>query len=679
MLSAHSEHSISPTLSPTAKELGARAVGFYGLGLVALTLVCYLPALRAGFIWDDDHYVEHNDTLRSLHGLWQIWCEPRSLPQYYPMVHTTFWLEYRLWGLWPAGYHAVNIVLHALTSVALYILLRRLRIPCAWLAAALFAIHPVHVESVAWITERKNVLSGLFYMLSFLAYERFLDCRHAPHFRPRSSTIWAWYFAACFLFVAAMLSKTVACSLPAALLLVQWWKTGRLTWSDLVPTLPFFAIGVSLALVTVHLEADHVGAYGEEFNWTAAERVLIAGRAVWFYAQKLVMPARLTFFYPRWQLDVGDWSQWLYPAGVVCLLLVLWECRRHLGRGPLTAALFFCGTLFPALGFINVYPMRYSFVADHFQYLASIGPIVLFAAAASRLGSWLEVKGGAQAAPYLRTAMATAACLLLAALGAQTWRQSHVYRDLETLWRDTIAKNPASDGALNNLGVLLAARGNINEAVSCFEDAIRLYPRNGEARINLAMARTERQVQAGRLSDALAELEQVESGVRGGYPGLYRVYNVHAGILLMTGKRQRAEEYYRASLRLLPDDNPDAEISLGTLRGEDLAAQGHFSKAVGCYDALIEKYPAHPLTAFAYGNKGVLLMSEGRTLEAIAHLRQSAELNPRPGAFVQLAAALADTGRLDEAALALRAAIALDPNHRDALQMLEALGARPGG
>ena len=345
-----------------------------GLFLVAATVLAYQPVWHAGFIWDDDVYVTNNLTLRSVDGLRQIWCKLTATPQYYPLVHTSFWLEYHLWGLNPVGYHVVNVLLHALAAILLWRVLVRLQLPGAWLAAGIFALHPVAVESVAWVTERKNVLAAVFYFAAALAYLR--GRRRERMAESKSGVSLRWYFLAFALFVAALLSKTTACSLPAAMLLVIWWKRGRIAGRDVWPLLPFFAAGVALGLVTSWLERTHVGAQGPEWAFSFPERCLIAGRAVWFYAGKLFWPANLTFIYPRWQINTGAWWQWIFPVAALAVVAVLWRLRRRIGRGPLVAVLFFGGTLLPALGFTNVYPMRYSFVADHFQYLASVGLIV---------------------------------------------------------------------------------------------------------------------------------------------------------------------------------------------------------------------------------------------------------------------------------------------------------------
>ncbi|HOW19171.1 MAG TPA: O-GlcNAc transferase, partial [Phycisphaerae bacterium] len=336
-------------------------------GLLLLALAVYIPAMRGGFVWDDDDYVTENRTLRSLDGLGRIWFDIRATPQYYPLVFTSFWLEYHLWDSRPGGYHVVNILLHGTSAVLLWLVLRRLAVPGAWFAAAVFAVHPVHVESVAWITERKNVLSGVFYLSAALVWLRFagLDCPRAAEPRRRSL-----YAIGLFLFACALLSKSVTASLPAALLLVLWWKRGRIARGDFLPLVPFFALGAVMGLITAWVERHHVGAEGAEWALSAAERCLIAGRALWFYAAKLIWPVRLTFIYPRWPIDSGVWWQYLYPIAAVAAIGLLWGLRRRIGRGPLVAVLFFAITLAPALGFFDVYPMRYSFVADHFQYHA---------------------------------------------------------------------------------------------------------------------------------------------------------------------------------------------------------------------------------------------------------------------------------------------------------------------
>jgi tetratricopeptide (TPR) repeat protein len=440
---------------------------------VVATFLVYLPVWHAGFIWDDDAYVTENATLRSLAGLWQMWFNVNALPQYYPLVHTTYWLEYHLWGLQPLGYHLDNVLLHALAAILLGCVLKRLQLPGAWLAAAIFAVHPVQVESVAWVTERKNVLSAVFYFAAALAYLRFHPPGEVEVSRQRR---WHFYFWSLALFAAALLSKTVTCSLPAALLLARWWKKRRLAARDILPLLPLFVVGAALGLLTAWLEKYHVGAQGPDWSLTIADRCLLAGRALWFYAGKLAWPAPLIFIYPRWQINSGLWWQWIFPAAAVGVMAGLWWLRDRIGRGPLVGVLFFAGTLGPALGFINLYPMRYSLVSDHFVYLSSLGLIALITALVVRTAERLR----------MQELVYGFAVVVLPVLGILTWRQCGMYTNLETLWRTTIARNPNCWMAQSNLGNWLLDRGKQAEAEMHYHEALRLNPDFTDALNNLA-------------------------------------------------------------------------------------------------------------------------------------------------------------------------------------------------
>ncbi len=474
--------------------------------LVVTTFVAYLPAIRGGFIWDDDDYVTASEPLRTVEGLTKIWFKFGATKQYYPAVHTTFWVEYHLWGLNPAGYHLVNVALHSLNALLLWLLLRRLSIPGAYFAAAIFALHPVQVESVAWITERKNVLSCFFYLSSARAYFRFARITPAPvsTAKPRHQAAKAipdrktrhFYFLSLVLFLCALLSKTVTASLPAAILLVIWWKKGKLAQRDVSPLIPMFALGIALGLITAWLEKHNVGAIGAEWNLGAVERILIAGRALWFYAAKLLLPVNLAFIYPRWIISASAAWQYLFPVSAVAMAAILWLARRRMGRGPLAAVLFFAGTLTPALGFFDVFPMQYSFVADHFQYHASMGLIVLFAAALQSLLARFPISG-------IRYP-AIIGGIFAALLALLTWHQSHIYRDLETLYRDTLRKNPECVLAHQNLGSLLLSQGRILEAKEHFSAILRMEPDNADTLANIGLA----VYLSGDVTDAVRRYQQ---------------------------------------------------------------------------------------------------------------------------------------------------------------------------
>jgi tetratricopeptide (TPR) repeat protein len=454
---------------PVAKRL--RACGA-ALLLVTAVAATYSPVRENGFVWDDDQHVLENPTLPDPNGLRRIWLEIGATPQYYPLVHTAYWIEYRLWGVDAAGYHVANVALHTMSALLAWRLLAFLGVSGAFAAAVMFALHPVHVESVAWITERKNVLSGAFYLSSALAYLRFA-------LGPTRSKGFAYALSLC-LFTAALLSKTVTCSLPAVLLLMLWWKRGRVSAADVVPLLPFFAIGLGLAGITVWMEKTHVGAVGPEWALSPFQRIAIAGRALWFYLGKLLWPLRLSFVYPRW--DVHSLAAWqlVCPAAALACGAALFAARNRIGRGPIVAALIFAGTLLPALGFFDVYPMRFSFVADHFQYLASLAPIALVCTGAARMASAAGVWG--------RRAGVVAVAILALALGARTARQLPTYRSLESLWRDTLASNPAAWLAHYNLGNALRRAGDMDGAIRHYRETLALKEDHADAHANLASA-----------------------------------------------------------------------------------------------------------------------------------------------------------------------------------------------
>jgi tetratricopeptide (TPR) repeat protein len=605
--------------------------------LVGLVVAAYLPAMRGGFVWDDDFFVTRNMALRTVGGLRTIWLRPSEIGQYYPLVHTSFWVEYHLWALDPFGYHVVNVLLHAANAVLWWRVLLVLGLPGAWFAAALFALHPVQVESVAWITERKNVLSGLFYLSAALAYLRWGTTEEGGDGRRARGALWA---LALVLFVAALLAKSVTCSLPAALLLAIWWRSGRVVWRDVRPLVPMFVVGLALGFLTVWMETTYVGAKGEEWRLSFVERCLVAGRALWFYAGKLLWPAPLAFVYPRWQIDANLAWQYAFPAAAAAVVLALWALRHRIGRGPLVGVLYFAGTLFPALGFFDLFPMRYSFVADHFQYLASMGLLALAAAGAVRLAS--------VRAPLRRRVGQALAAVLLLALAGLTWRQAHIYRDLETLWRDTLTKNPASWMVRHNLALELDQQGRADEALAHYEEAARLNPTFIDTRINLGRLLILR----GALREAMTHYEAVlrrEPGNYGGHRAMELSYVAHYNMGWALVKQGRIEEgivHYRAAL----DTHPDA-ADLHYNLGMALAALGRGAEASA---ELRESLRRAPDTPTVLGELAWLLATNGDP--AVRDGAQAVELAERasrlgnvpPGWILDiLAAAYAEIGRFD--------------------------------
>lgn len=440
----------------------------WSLALLVTTLVAYQPAWNGRPIWDDDAHMTRPE-LRSLQGLAQIWMKPGVTQQYYPLVHSVFWLEQKLWGDAVAPYHLVNILLHAASALLLWRILLRLEVPGAWLAAAIFALHPLQAESVAWISELKNTLSGVFFFSSALLYLRFHATRNL-----------GVYIGALILFLLGLMSKSVIATLPAVLLVVLWWKNGKLSWKkDVSPLLPFFVAGIGAGLLTAWVERRLIGAQGEAFDLSIIERCLIAGRAFWFYLFKLAWPVKLTFIYPRWHVDQIVWWQYAFPISAILLLAIVWKIRRR-WRAPLAGTLLFGGMLFPALGFVNVYPFVYSFVADHFQYLACIGMIVLAAGGIALLLDRAKLRQ--------RPVGHVISVALPGLLAVLTWRQSHIYTDPQTLWFDTLEKNPECYMAHNNLSVDLLDQGKVDEAISHSQSAVALRPDDAQSNVSLANA-----------------------------------------------------------------------------------------------------------------------------------------------------------------------------------------------
>jgi protein O-mannosyl-transferase len=504
-----------------------------GTGLLAVILfAAYFPVLQTGFVWDDDRNLTANPFFADFDSLVHIWLDVRSNPQYYPLLSTSFWIEHKLWGLNPLGYHINNVLLHGLNSIILWRILLFLGIPAAWMVSAVFALHPVHVESVAWITERKNVLSGVFYLLSLYTFLRFYFPGPTvfSNTRPIQNRSRFLYGISLFFFICALLSKTVTCTLPAVILLLFWWIENRIQLKIIWLTTPYFIFGLSFAYLTSWLEKVNTGAIGPEWDYSFWDRFIIAGRALWFYIGKLVWPFPIIFTYPRWNIDDSLWWQYLYPTSFLFFILILWALRNKVGRSPLTLILFFAGTIFPALGFFNIYFMRFSLVADHFQYLASISILLGIIVGMNRLTG----KGW----PVF-------ALLLLFFLGQLTWKQIPVYKNHFTLWTDTVQKNPNAWMAHYNLANIFITKQKPEEAIAHYRETIRIKPDFPLAHFNLGNAMLAQK----KIQEAIL---QFESTIRI-KPDFVDAYNNLGVALLKEGSAEEAIKLFRQALDLKPD------------------------------------------------------------------------------------------------------------------------------
>jgi Tfp pilus assembly protein PilF len=623
----------------------------------------YYPAWRGAPVWDDDGHITKPE-LQSVDGLRRIWLEPGATQQYYPVLHSAFWFEHRVWKDAPVGYHLTNIVLHSIAAFLIFLLLRELGVLGAMLAAFVFAVHPVHVESVAWISEQKNTLSAVLCLLSAIAYVRFDESRDRRV-----------YLAALAWFVLALLAKTVTAMMPAVLAIVAWWRRGRVdVRRNIVPLIPFAAAAAAAGVWSAWIEHSVIGAQGIEFQLTLAQRCLIAARAIVFYLAKLVWPAQLTFNYPKWTMDPEVWWQTLFPLALIGCITALWTIRVR-SRAPLAALLAFCALVFPALGFLNVYPFRYAFVADHFQYLASV-PIIAFLCAGLTLGL--------SGQPLMLTRVA--ASVLLVSLGTLTWMQSRNYADAETLYRSILRRNPDSWFAHNNLGSMLLQQGHYEAARPHLEAALRLNPSVWEPYANLGLLR----LRAGPIDEAPYFFTEALRR----NPTFAEAHNNFGHVLFRQRKLIEAAEQFREAIRLKPllaephnnlgmvllrqGANADAlrefqeasrlNAELTEVQGnlcQALFALGRFDEGAAACDAALRRQPDSPDVRYAIA---VAHFRRGRVDEAIGQLRESVRIRPD---FAQarndLAIALLTKGQVSEALVQLQETVRLQPDNTDAL------------
>jgi len=598
-----------------------------GAVLVASVIVTYHPAWNAGFIWDDDDYVINNKLLTAPDGLKRIWFSLDSPSQYFPLTYTTFRIEHALWGLNASGYHWVNILLHAINALLVWRLLVRLKIPGAWLAAALFALHPVQVESVAWVTERKNVLSLFFFLLALRAWVEFID-ETAPRRKFQ-------YALSLIFFALALFAKTTACTLPAALLLILWLKKKSINLKRLAQIVPYLVIGLGMGLVTVWWERFHQGTEGKPFALDPLQRILLASRAVWFYVGKLIWPANLTFSYPHWNIDAKNPLAYLGLAACVALAVFIWFIRRRTGRSVEVAVLFFVTTLAPMLGFVMLYTFLWSFVADHYQYVACIGLLTLAAAGITLAFRRMKT-------PILNYTVCGALLLTLSVL---TWRQCRMYRDVETLWRVTIVRNPNSWLATYNLGTILGEKLKVDEGIYYLQRTVEIRPQFAGGHYNLgslylykkqldsAIGEFQKTIEFEprhalayyKLGSALAQKGQIDQAIPDFekaieiWPACVDAHRSLAEARFQQGKIDDAILHFQQAAMLQPNIALDYSYL-----GNAYLRKGNLEAALASFRKAVELKPDF----LAYNNLGNALLQKAQVREAITNFQKSLELQP---------------------------------------------------
>jgi len=591
----------------------------FALLLSATTIAVYRPAWHGGFLWDDDAYVINNDLLTAPDGWQRIWFSLDSPSQYFPLTYSTFRIEHALWGLNTTGYHWVNLLLHVANALLVWAILARLKIPGAWLAAAIFALHPVQVESVAWITERKNVLMGFFFLLTLLAWIVFID--------ERTRRRWVFYCLALGTYALALSAKATACTLPAALFLILWLQKRPINSRRLIQILPFLSMGVAMGLVAVWWERYHQGTSHAVFPFlTPIERILVASRAVWFYLGKLIWPSNLTFIYPRWNISPVHWWDYIWFLAGIGVCVTIYFLRPYVGRSVEVAAAFFVATLSPVLGFIMLYTFRYTFVADHYQYLACIGPIALASAGIAVFlgrfcGTSFELASDMPSLPVANPRLvrsklfaSSAICgALLLLLSILTWRQAGMYNDIETLWRTTLARNPKCWMADTNLGLVLFQRGEIDGAIAHYRSALQMQPDWWDAEYNLGTALLAK----GQAEEAILHCEKAVS-MRPSDPDAQLVLG---NALFQRGRIDEAITHYQKAMMSRPNDFL-ARYGLA----QALLQKGELNAAIQACRAALS---IRPSDSNCHTTLAIALDENGEPAEAIQHYEKALEFSPQ--------------------------------------------------
>ncbi len=559
--------------------------------IILLTLLAYIPALRGGFVFDDDTLIVHNPLVHASDGLYRFWFTTQA-PDYYPLIWSLWWAEWRLWGDNATGYHVVNVLLHAVNATLMWTILRRLEIPGAWLAALIFAVHPVNVATVAWISEQKNTLSMFFYAVAILSYLRFDETNDRR-----------WYGVSWATFLLALFSKTAVVMLPFVLLGCVWWQRGRVRPKDLLRSAPFFLLSLASGLVTIWFQQERVlkvhplQAAGFPF------RLAMAGWAPWFYLYKALLPFNLSAIYPRWNIDISRWVSYLPGTFLVGGLALFWWKRRTWGRPWFFGLGYFVVMLFPVLGFFDQSFYRYSLVSDHWQYYSIVGVIALAVAVIAAIGRIYQPE---------RIVREVALLVVLLALGMATWTRAGVYATSETLWRDTLVRNPNAWMAHNNLGLALVQAGRTPEAIEHLEQALRLKPDYVDAHYNLGLALA----QAGRTPGAIEHFEQALR-LKPDYVDAHSNLGI---VLAQAGRTPEAIEHFEQALRIKPD-YAELHCNLGLA----LVQAGRTPEAIGHFEQALRLKPDY---ADAHYNLGIILAQAGRTAEAIEHLEQALRIEP---------------------------------------------------
>ncbi|PYO24555.1 MAG: hypothetical protein DMD88_00470 [Candidatus Rokuibacteriota bacterium] len=585
--------------------------------LVALfTLAAFLPALQNQFVnWDDKDNFLDNPHYRGLGWTHLRWMWTTHLGHYIPLTWMTLGLDYLLWGMNPVGYHLTNLLLHAANAVVFFFVVRRiltLALPSpserghalavsAGFAALVFAIHPLRVESVAWVTERRDVLSGLFYLVAILLYLR--ACERGARGR-------GWYWLSVAVFVGALLSKSMVVNLPVVLVILDVYPLRRLGgsigWRSeparrvYVEKIPFVLLAAAASAIAVMAQSS-VHAVASLAQLSVPGRVAISTYGLSFYLWKMVVPVNLS---PVYELrpPVNPWATpFLLSYGVVLALTAIALALRRRVPGLPAAWVAYIVVLLPVLGIFQSGPQ---IAADRYTYLAGLGWAIL--AGAGLLSCWRSSRRSKTGTPATWLLAGIAFCVVVG-LGVLTWNQVHVWHDSEKLWSHAVAIDPGSAVGQYSRGLVLAQQGKLTEAMEYYQTALRINPDYADAHNNVGAVLADQ----GRLAEAIEHYREALR-LKPDYADAH--YN-WGNALAQQGKPAEAIEHYRQALRIKPDD-----ALSHTNWGVELAQQGKLAEAI---DHFREALRIKPDDALAHRNLGLALTQQGKPAEAFEHFQQA--------------------------------------------------------
>ena len=632
--------------------------------LIALIIISYFPVFFAGFIWDDDMVVVQNPLMQSLDGLYHIWFSTHPI-DYYPLTYTSLWIDYHVWGISATGYHIINLLLHLSNAILLMIVFKKLNIPFAGLAALLFAVHPVNVPSVAWITERKNVLCMFWFCLCVYNLLTF-DERQSPKH----------YIIALSCFFFSLLSKSAVLMFPFVILLYHWWKNNHLTRRDILLSSPFFYISAIMGMISLWFQNNR--AIGETIirNDDFFSKIVSSIYAVGFYIQQSLIPINTSFVYP---VNQDQLPLIMAIPGLLIIVVYLVYCLYDRNRAGFVGLLYVLLMIFPVLGFVDIYFMRYALVADHWQYFSICGVLGILMIGIDKVSQKV-------AFIYIQYGLV----LWIAYFTIASFQYAQQFKDEPTLWFATLSNYPECSLALNRLGSIYQTQNNQSLARYYYDQTLKYHPDNPGAHNNLGMIEESN----GNLNKAkkhfLAAIQHHQM-----HPHIH--FNL-GRIYMKSGNFALAEKSFQTCLRLQPghesaliwlassleyqqkwENASNVYERLIQLLGKQTkflnplarvyeTSQNHF-QALRCYQDSIGIDDNQP---DIYYQIALIYQRMGRIQQAIYYGKKAVDSDPEyPPYALFVALLIGEYGNLDDAVQYLSIGLQINENYRQTVAQLK--------